>query len=439
MATLLLSQGNLLILAGPAIIALGIYLIITQRNYIPLLFIVGSFFILRNRPGFSIDEVIFYSILSLLLIFVLFPDAIRLQLKLTNKVDYAFLILFGLVLYGLILGFYLRNGITVMLIDGSIYAAIFAYFPFRKYLSSSNNRNLFLITVLILIVFICVRNFLNYQQIILQATMAWELELARAAVNEVLILFGSVVTLVLFSYAKEYKTRLIWGSLLVLFLLGLILTQSRGFWITFVLSTFVFLYFADSKPRFFAVSIISTVLIGVILVVVVFFYDLLELVIYGFQTRILSLLEANQDVSLLERVAESQTVLKLIAENPIAGHGLGSQYIRHNILFGNVFKATHYIHNGYVSLWFKYGLLGLIVMPYLYIITAKYAYVCFKNHVSPLGRQLSLGILCIIPPLMILNMTSPVYVMFDGLLFITISGAYVSTLHEDLQNYSNPQ
>lgn len=429
----LLSHGDILIVALPALIGVSLYLVFALKNYIPILFLIGSFFILRNSPGFGIDEVIFYASLGLMLTFVLVPDAIRFDLKLTNKLDYAFLMLFVLVLYGVFLGIYLRNSFTVILIDGSIYASILAYYPFRKFISNEKNRNLFLFTVLFLIILICLRNFINYQQIIIQATMAWELELARAAVNEVLILFGCVITLVLFSYAKELKMRAVWGGLLILFLLGLILTQSRGFWITFVMSTFVFLFYADTKQRIFAISIISFVLTGVILVVLVFFYDLLELIIYGFQTRILSLLEANQDVSLLERVAESQTVLKLISENPIAGNGLGSQYIRHNILFGNVYKTTHYIHNGYISLWFKYGVLGLIVMPYLYITTARYAFICFKNHINPLSKQLSLGVLCIIPPLMILNMTSPVYMMFDGLLFITIAGAYISTLYSDIK------
>jgi O-antigen ligase len=435
---LLLSKGSILMIAAPIVVAIGLFLTINYRESLPLVFLVATYFILRNTSGLNIGEIIFYSSMLMLLVFVLIPDILKLDLKYENKIDTLFFLLYGMVLYGVFIGLLQRNSVSVLLIDGSIYAAILGYFPFRKYLSNPKNRDWFLGAVLLIIILVCIRNFVNYRQIIIQATMAWELELARSAVNEIVILMGCVVALVLFSYAKTLTMRISWGVMLTFLMLGLILTQSRGFWVTFALSTAVFLYFADTKERVFAISLISAIFIGVALVVLIFFYDLLEIIIYGFQTRILSLLEAGQDVSLMERVVESRTVMKEVVENPIAGHGLGAQYIRHNMLFGNVYKPAHYIHNGYIFLWYKFGIFGLILMPVLYLTLARYAYLCFKHHSVDLYRQVSLGIMCIILPAMILNMTSPLYSMFDGLFFITLSGAFIASIYEDIKHKVTP-
>ena len=430
---LLISKGDLMLIGIPALAVLGLFIVIKYVHTLPLIFVVASFLILRNPPGLNIGEVIFYFSALLLIVFVLVPDILKAELKYENKMDVLFFLLYAMVLYGVFLALLNRNSIPTMLVDGSIYAAILGYFPLRKYLSDKSKRDLFLWAVLIVIILVVIRNFVNYRQIIIQATMAWELELARSAVNEIVILLGCVIALVLFSYANNLMKRLFWGGLLTFFLLGLILTQSRGFWITFVLATFVFLYFADTKERVFAISIMSVFFVMVTAVVLIFFYDLLEIIIYGFQTRIMSLFEAGKDVSLGEGVVESRTILQHIWNNPIAGHGLGAEYIRHNMLFGNVYKVSHYIHNGYLFLWFKYGIMGLILMPILYLTMARYAYLCFKYHPIDIYRQVSLGIMSILLPALILNATSPLFTMFDGLFFITICGAFIGSIYEDIK------
>jgi O-antigen ligase len=431
---LLIGKGDILPLALFSAMVLGLYLLSGRTYTLPVVFLFSGFFILQNPPGLNLGEILFYAMAGVLLLFVVIPDVMKANLKIENAIDVQFFLLFVMIAYGIGMAFLQRNSMYTMLVDGSIYVAILGYFPFRNYMRDEKRRMIFLWVAFAVIILVCLRNFINYREIVIQATMAWQLELARSAVNEIVILFGCVIVLVLFSYSDSLRKRVAYGGLLGFLLMALILTQSRGFWITFLISTFIFLYFADTKQRVFAISLISTILAVLVAVVVILFYDQMEFIIYGFNTRILSLFKAGQDVSLMERVVEGKNVFQSITENPVAGYGLGKEYIRHNMLFGNVYKNTFYIHNGYLSVWFKFGIFGLILNPLMYATITWYALKCFRQHPIALYRQIALGIACTLPAGLILNMTSPLFTMFDGLFCLTIAGAFVSSIYMDIKD-----
>jgi O-antigen ligase len=82
----------------------------------------------------------------------------------------------------------------------------------------------------------------------------------------------------------------------------------------------------------------------------------------GFIQRFSSIAESgSQDISLLSRVYEARGALSDFAFNPIIGHGPGTEFTFWNIINHGT-QTSNFIHNGYVSLLFKHGVLGFVLV-----------------------------------------------------------------------------
>jgi O-antigen ligase len=434
---LYVGKGNALPLLVISTSFVMISLLIVFREHIPLLFLIGAFFILRNPPGINPGEVLFYSVAFVTIIGVLIPDIVRFRLPLVKTLDKAFFALHLLVIYALLLSIIYGNNIDFILADLLVYSAIIAYFPLRKYLNSEKRIQYFEYASIGILIAIGIRNLINYREFILRAVMSWEVELARTAVNEILIVFGCVLVLVLACNSKKLHQFLIFGTILGFLLINLILTQSRGFWVMYVLS--IGLYFILSERREKTVLVLihgGGVIIGTS-VLLLFFQEQLELILLGLTVRFSTFGQVGEDLSLLQRVIETEAVFGKILTNPINGFGFGAEYARQNILEGNIYEAWVYIHNGYLAIWYKMGVVGLITYAFIYGSVIKYSFKIYKASTNINHRNAALTIFCTVTVSLLINITSPHFNMFDGLLFISAAGAYVTTLYNKLELAQN--
>lgn len=426
-----IGKGNPLplIIATTSLVLLS--LLIAFREHIPLLFLIGAFFILRNPPGINPGEVIFYSVAFVTIIGVLIPDIFSFRLVLSNLIDKAFFALHLLVIYALFLGFASGNKIDFIMADALVYASLIAYFPLRRYLNNSKHIKYFEYASLGVLIAIGIRNLINYREFVLRAVMSWEVELARTAVNELLIVFGCVLALIFACNARSIKKFLFFGLILAFLLINLILTQSRGFWVMYVLTIGLYFLLSGNKEKITLVLIhLSGVIIGVS-ILLIFFQEQIELILFGLSVRFSTLGHVGEDLSLLQRVIETETVFYKILTNPITGFGFGAEYARQNILEGNIYEAWVYIHNGYLAIWYKFGLMGILTYSAIYGGVIKYAYSVYRQSKNRVQRNVALSIFCTVVTSLIINITSPHFNMFDGVLFISVVGAYLAALYQN--------
>jgi len=119
------------------------------------------------------------------------------------------------------------------------------------------------------------------------------------------------------------------------------------------------------KVRMLTVGILSAA--GIFTLAYVVLGEYLLLVLSGLLDRFLTLETAvTKDISLINRFLEAQGVWEHIKVNPILGYGMGVPYRFFNITYLYSEEKT-FVHNGYVALWFKFGIWGTGMMLFLMV------------------------------------------------------------------------
>ena len=413
------------VLLGLAFSVCFVFLISKISGGFFLFYILLSITFLENNVGIEPIEMPFYLCSLLLLGFVAF-EALKGSLVLETFLDKLFLTFLFLLGFATVYG--VLNGANPYRAFGEVtrYLGLFLYFPIRKHLSTKQFRRLLFTALLLLVAYVVIRNLINYRLLISQAVMSWQAENARVASNEFVLLFGASFFM---SFAAITTSRIkqIASTALFLVLIGtLILTQSRGYWLAFLLSAISIFFVVNKKGRLRIVLTFLVISSGSIIIATLFFGNLLDIALNGLAARFQTLGSGKLDISLLERLLESKTVLELILNSPVTGYGLGVEFSK-KILFFNHFISTSYVHNGYLAAWYKFGVLGFTTIMLIWGIIIKNSYQLYKYSTHGLTRIIALTICGTMIGVLLVNNTSPQTLTFESILFITIFGSYLST------------
>lgn len=234
------------------------------------------------------------------------------------------------------------------------------YFPVREAFTRYDATPKVILALLLWIgIYATLRNLLEYQTDLSAAEHAWQVARGRVITNDNILMVVSLASLSMVIFAQRWRDRLL---LLVCFLLvfaGLILTLSRGYWLAFALgASFMFVLIeTQHKKRLLLLTVGG--IVGVLSIMFVFFQDYMVLILGGLVERFTSIKSAtSQDVSLLNRFVETKGAWEHIATNPILGHGMGVPY-RYYDIADSITMVKTFIHNGYISLWYRFGIWGL--------------------------------------------------------------------------------
>jgi len=396
----------------------------------PLYFVLGYFLVvplyLENPEGVTTGQIIFLSYTILLAVFFLYLPLITGRLKLETALDKLFLLLTFILPFASVLG--LLNGASAYAAFGEItyFAGVFVYFALRYYLDHAQFQKGLIFLIFLTLFYVIARNAYYYQEIILQAYMPWQVEKARVASNEVLILFLSTICTVAFVYMNDIKYKAAALAFLGVAVASLVLTQSRGYWLSYAIAFILIFLLVNRTKKIQMVLYFVTIAVLVIVIAKIYFSAYFDLVINALILRFESIATSTQaDISVLERIDESVAVLSKIILNPIAGYGLGTEYVKF-IYFERFHISTSYIHNGYLAAWFKFGLFGLILMVGICISIFRSAYKIFCENSRLVHKIFSLSIIATLAGMMFVNNTSPQFLAFDSFLLITIMAAYCS-------------
>ena len=268
------------------------------------------------------------------------------------------------------------------------------YWPIKEAIEKDERGLKVVVGSLIVVgLFVLVRNLLEYQSDLSNAEQLWQIASSRAITNESLLMIPAFFCIVLYLRTRSFPGRMLLLATVLGMFAGLILTQSRAYWVTFFLGTgFIFMFVSGKdKIRILSVGIVSAVGIGTLAYVIL--GDYLMLVLSGLLDRFLTLQSAvSNDVSLINRFLETQGVWEHIKVNPILGYGMGVPYRFYNITF-EYSEIKTFVHNGYVALLFKFGVWGLGMMLFMMV---RFFVTAFQNwkkrHDQLLPRLISLSV-----------------------------------------------
>jgi O-antigen ligase len=122
--------------------------------------------------------------------------------------------------------------------------------------------------------------------------------------------------------------------------------------------------------------------------------DGILLLFYGVLDRILSIGTATAvDESVINRFVEARMALQRVWESPIMGHGVGATFGFMDIITDRTWTKT-YVHNGYISLWFKLGIVGLGSFLWLWLRTIWDGLKVVRDPHHPPGAERALFVAC---------------------------------------------
>ena len=278
--------------------------------------------------------------------------------------------------------------------------------------------------------FIFVRNLLNFQEIILNATQAWQVTRGRAVTNTAMILVPAFFALMYFLYAESWKSRILWAGSFVFFFAGLLLTQSRGYWVAFAFGAGILFLMVPGKykTRLLVSGLIAAS--GALAIGFVLFADVLSLILGGMLDRLLSIgSAASSDISLVNRWLESDAVWQQIKANPILGHGMSTPFRFYDITWEYSMNRA-FMHNGYLSLLFKFGIWGTALMLGFLVTLGVRGYRAFRTESAPLSCRLSaLAVVGCLASFSVSAITSNPFYLNDTLFILAVISGVAGGCH----------
>lgn len=317
-----------------------------------------------SKPGLQPEEVLFlaYHVGYLGAWFGLRVFAYRERLVQT-PLDWAVALFVGAVAFAALPTVVFRGNLGLAANEALNFSLLVLYFPVREACARYERGSVAVLAVLFVLALAgMIYNVALLRAAISDAAMAWEVARARVATSEMLITTGAICALSLIAYVHGTRRQL---ALLVAFAvlsLGVVLTQSRAYYVDLAVGVGAVLVLMPSGKRGpLVLSLVGGAVVaagGAWLVLGDFF----ELVVYGIIDRALSLATAtSSDVSFLNRALETRAVWERIVANPILGYGYGVPFGFHDSLFDGYWSKT-YAHNGFLTLWYRLGLAGLLAL-----------------------------------------------------------------------------
>lgn len=360
---------SLLPLAAVAVAPVAVW--IGSRDHRILVLLVVSFAaVARYGEGFDLEEVVYAAALwGFLGFWFLRKVTVDIHGIARSKVD---LFLFLYLLYSAFsLSFSVLNGAEAATMVSEFYAVavMLIYFPLRDAFAESPERGRQLLYALLaLAAIIALRNFWWYATRLNSAEHLWQLATGRVVMNEHILLPAAIAGLLLYLNVPRARSKIAVFTVAVLPVAGIIIGQSRALWLSFLLALFVVFIFVQRvhKTTIMRAGVVGVVSLG-IAAYALLGGELFTLVGAGLIDRFFSLgTAATEDVSLVNRFNEMKAAFAAAVNVPVTGHGFGVPYKYYSM----VYKATHettFVHHGYLGLFYRHGLIGLVLFGGFFI------------------------------------------------------------------------
>ncbi|MCB0719193.1 MAG: O-antigen ligase family protein [Bacteroidetes bacterium] len=356
----------LLAIAGAALLAVGLL----WWRVPPLLIVLFAFaFVTRFKEGFQPEEIVFaglyygyigYWFTSRLL------DPTRQIVR--TKSDLAILLFLIFAPSTFAISYLSGADVKQWLSEWVIVSMFFVYFPAREHCETHPNgvRNIVLslgwIAGLTL-----VRNLWSFVSELQSATAIWQVATARVPYNEHLLMFAGLGSIVWFSSARTTTTKIAAFIASGLFSFGVLIGQSRAVWVSYALGTLFIILMRTGRARRRIVTGITMTVAVIVVAGLAIAPGTMRLLAVGLTSRVTSLENAvTNDLSLINRFHENSAVIARIRENPIVGHGMGTQYRYFSLVYESTYY-TSFIHSWYVGFVFHFGLFGFVLFFPVYV------------------------------------------------------------------------
>ena len=418
----LVSEAPLVGLVPPLVLALGLAGVLARPspNAVMTIVLGASAILLTGEAGVSVVEVIYGLVaMGFLALWVLHATLAGAGVvRSTTDLSVALWCTAG-ILGGVALGVLFGGDPYDFRAD--VQAALFLpfYFPIKEAVRRTKQGPLTLLILLISLgVFAAASNTLTLRAQLAEATAVYEIVDVRVPGGMMQVSAGILFTLATLAVPQKRSTQIVLLGALAILLVGLVTGKSRAYWVAVVLGIAIIgvLFRRADRRRlglFLAVGVLGVVGMAIVIV-----GDQLFLIGAGAMDRLNSLSGAGRDVSLVNRFVETQAALERISQNPILGHGWGTQITYYSLVSSGTMHWG-FMHNGYIAMWFKLGLwgLGLIAVAWFSSLF-RGAWTAWAYPLPATERALLIGCVSSLAVFSITAITSNPFSIMDQVLFV---------------------
>lgn len=260
------------------------------------------------------------------------------------------------------------------------------YFPIKEAIRSSDKGlTVVLASFVIICLFILIRNVLWYYEGLQSAERAFEIMYNRRRMNERFLMIAFFGTISFYLLHGTRRGKILALVLSASFLAGIIVGLSRTVWVAVALGTGIIYLVLRRGERHRLRNVMFVAFGSVAVLGLLVAGDYFFLIVQGAIDRIASLGDATErDISLINRFYEWRTAWTAIAKSPIVGYGFGVPYDYYDAIY----KVTHeklFIHSTYLGIWYRHGIIGLILFVYILLYTIWRGITIFRRS----GQRLS--------------------------------------------------
>ncbi|HKJ46452.1 MAG TPA: hypothetical protein VJ991_11550, partial [Balneolales bacterium] len=233
----------------PAIGLAALFIAVIIRNpvYFIYLYFLSFALFLENNPGLQNTDILFFTLTIIFFGLYLLPTIITGEATVETSIDKWYILFVIFLIFGFFNGLFYSQSRFHTFSDMTYFIGVALFFPFKKHFKSETFQKIIFSILVLICFFVLIRNFLNYREIIISANVQWQLQKARVATNEIILLTGAILALICSAYTTQKVVKLLLFIIYALFLAGLILTQSRGYWVAFLVILLVFYFVSEKK------------------------------------------------------------------------------------------------------------------------------------------------------------------------------------------------
>ncbi|MCS6809030.1 MAG: O-antigen ligase family protein [Bacteroidota bacterium] len=300
------------------------------------------------------------------------------------------------------------------------------YLPWREHFTERKHIILFFMLIVAVLVAIGASNIWQYVRAASNVQYAFEVWTSRKSLNTHIFLCATILCVMGMLFAATRRVRLGFTFLAAFYTVVVVVSFSRGFWISGILGIVVTLWLLERRAlsKFVLYAAVGAIVFAALLQVL--FPDRAALIVKVIQARFASSTEGTKDISVLSRVYETQAVLSYIRQYFLGGTGLGTTFLIYEP-FERVFIRVSFIHNGYLFVLMKLGLPLFLAFYSAWIYMMRKAYILARQNANaPLQRICAAGAFGSLVAFSLLNITSAIPEGRDGFYCLSVLYACVS-------------
>ncbi|MFA5512903.1 MAG: O-antigen ligase family protein [Candidatus Kapaibacterium sp.] len=421
----ILSEMYLILL--PVLIALPFVLMIIVKPKAWLYTMTASLMIFFHAGGEDVgvlDVVLGIFYVGSLAVYFVRKSLIVKEKIMLNIGDWAILTFFTLLLFNFVIA--VANDVEPInwLREYLLIINLLMYFPVRDILKTENDVNKFLLFFAIIIILTGTYQIIEYyRKISTNIVYAYELK-KSLTINQTLYTAASIIGFI-FAFSQKNKWReFIIVGMTALYVVFLISTFSRTFWLVLGLAFLLMFFLLPAKKKVTFLTYLGVISSVVILGAFLLMKDKADIALSVAFERLESTSAGRKDVSLIARFKEWEKLTYHIKQNPLGGNGLTKVFTFHFPINSRA-RHTHIIHNGYIWLLYRTGIpMTLLFLFFLFYYTIKAINLIPKSQ-SLTQRALLIAALSVFLALYIVNLTSSQFFYRDGIFVTSMTIAFI--------------